>query len=160
MLDRAALTAQARDDPVTSGVIGALSLGFAGAAVLAALGFVVAAVASIRERASEFAVLRAIGLSGRQLSSAVLLEHGALLTGALVGGVLLGGVMSWAILPYVALDATGARPATRVAVHIAWSAIAGLVCALAAVILLAALLLAGPLRRARPGPAMRAGEED
>jgi hypothetical protein len=157
VLERAALARDLRSDPVALGVIGALSLGFATAAVLAALGFVVAGVAAVRERITEFALLRAVGLSARQLVSWLTLEHGVLLAGALVGGVLLGGAMSWLILPYASLDARGAG-LTAVTVEIAWTDVVGLIAFLLAAVCVSVLLLVRPLRRLRLGSALRAGE--
>jgi hypothetical protein len=157
VLDQAAMARGLRSDPVALGVIGALSLGFATAAALAALGFVVAGVAAARERITEFALLRAVGLSARQLVSWLTLEHGILLAGALAGGVLLGGAMSWLILPYASLDASGANQAA-VTVEIAWTDVLGLIAFLLAAVCVSVLLLARPLRRLRLGSALRAGE--
>jgi predicted lysophospholipase L1 biosynthesis ABC-type transport system permease subunit len=79
-----------RTDPVALGMIGALSIGFVAAIVFALIGFVTSAAVSVRERLTEFALLRAIGLSPRQLAGWLLLEHGFLLAVSLVFGTLLG----------------------------------------------------------------------
>ena len=50
------------DDPVALGVIGALALGFAVAAIFAAAGFAANAASEARSRMVEFAVLRSLGL--------------------------------------------------------------------------------------------------
>src|SRR5690606_39263735 len=56
VVDRSALTAQLRDDPLAGGLQGALILGFAAALVFALIGFLVNAVVAARERTAEFAV--------------------------------------------------------------------------------------------------------
>ena len=52
-------------DPVALGIIGALSVGFVVAALFAVIGLAISAAVSARQRRTEFALLRALGLSGR-----------------------------------------------------------------------------------------------
>ena len=56
-------------DPVALGIIGALSVGFVVAALFAVIGLAISAAVSARQRRTEFALLRALGLSGRELSA-------------------------------------------------------------------------------------------
>src|SRR6185312_10166289 len=88
-----------RTDPVALGIIGALSLGFVAAALFAAIGFAVSSAVSARERLTEFALLRALGLSPRQLSSWLSLENGLLVAFSLIAGTALGLVLAYFILP-------------------------------------------------------------
>ncbi|HEX2626855.1 MAG TPA: FtsX-like permease family protein, partial [Candidatus Limnocylindrales bacterium] len=55
-------------DPVALGIIGALTLGFVTTGLFAIVGMTVSAGVSARQQRTEFALLRALGLSGRQLS--------------------------------------------------------------------------------------------
>ena len=68
-------------DPVALGIIGALSLGFVATGLFALVGLTVSAAVSARQRRTEFALLRALGLSGRQLSNSLWLENGSLVAG-------------------------------------------------------------------------------
>ena len=95
-------------DPIPRGVIGVLGLGSWAALVFAAIGFVVSATVSTRERLGEFALLRALGLSGRQLSLWLALEHTFLLVTGILAGLALGALLAWLVLPFATLTATGA----------------------------------------------------
>ncbi len=103
-------------DPIAVGVIGALSIGSAAALIFAAIGFVVSTMVAARERLSEFALMRALGLSTRQLSAWLTLENAFLLSVSLVAGVGLGALLSWVVLPSVTLtpDATTVVPPVHV----------------------------------------------
>ena len=89
-----------RTDPVALGIIGALAIGFVAAAMFAVVGFIVSAAVSARERVTEFALLRALGLSSVQLSSWLSLENAVLAGVSLVTGSLLGLVIAWVVLPF------------------------------------------------------------
>ena len=77
-------------DPPALGTIGALTLGFVAAAAFAVVGFLVTAIVSARDRAAEFALLRALGLSSRQLAAWTFLEQAALVGLCLVLGTAVG----------------------------------------------------------------------
>ncbi|MGH3024671.1 MAG: FtsX-like permease family protein, partial [Gaiellaceae bacterium] len=156
--DRAGLAERLTHDPVALGISGALSLGFVAAAVFAVVGFAVSAAVSTAERTTEFAVLRSLGLSDRQLSAWLALEGGITATLALAGGIALGALVSWLVLPFVSLAGEGGRPFPEVIVELPWQAVAvltgSLLVALAVVLAVQILLL----RRLALGPALRAGE--
>ena len=96
------------NDPVALGLVGALALGSIAALAFSALGFVVTAQVSAAERTVEFALLRALGLSGRQLSGWLSLEQSFLLAVGLPAGALVGILMAWLVLPFTTLGSTGA----------------------------------------------------
>ena len=158
VVDRVGMTDRLTRDPVALGISGALSLGFVAAAVFAVVGFAVSAAVSTSERTTEFAVLRSLGLSSRQLSGWLALEGGITVLLALVGGVLLGGLVAWLVLPFVSLAGEGGRPFPEVVVELPWEAVAllagGLLVVLALVVGVQLLLL----RRLALAPALRAGE--
>lgn len=156
--DRAGIADRLTRDPVALGISGALSLGFVAAAVFAVVGFAVSAAVSTAERTTEFAVLRSLGLSDRQLSAWLALEGGIVAALALAGGILLGALVAWLVLPYVSLAGEGGRPFPEVVVELPWEAVAvltGSLLAALAVVLAVQILL---LRRLALGPALRAGE--
>ena len=97
-------------DPVAIGILGALSLGFVAAALFAVVGLVVSAAVSARERRTEFAVLRALGLSGGQLSRWLWLENGSVVAVSVLAGTGLGLVLGWLVLPFVTVTQQGSAP--------------------------------------------------
>jgi ABC-type antimicrobial peptide transport system permease subunit len=145
-------------DPVALGISGALSLGFVAAAVFAVVGFAVSAAVSTAERTTEFAVLRSLGLSGRQLSGWLALEGGLTAAFALLAGVLLGALVAWLVLPFVSLAGEGDRPFPEVVVDVPWQTVALLAGVLAAVLLVVLAVQLLLLRRLALGSALRTGE--
>ena len=105
------------------GVIGALALGSIAALVMAAVGFVLSATVSAAERLGEFAVLRAMGLTGRSLNGWLLLESTSLLGFGLLGGTLLGLLLAWLVLPFASLTQTGAPPVPSATLMVPWDMI-------------------------------------
>ena len=156
--DRAGIAERLTRDPVALGISGALSLGFVAAAVFAVVGVAGRAAGAPAARATEFAVLRSLGLSDRQLSAWLALEGGIVAALALAGGIVLGALVAWLVLPYVSLAGEGGRPFPAVVVELPWQAVAvltgSLLAALAVVLGIQILLL----RRLALGPALRAGE--
>ncbi|HET7026566.1 MAG TPA: FtsX-like permease family protein [Candidatus Limnocylindrales bacterium] len=97
-------------DPVSLGAIGALALGALAALAFATIGFLVNAAVSTAERTGELALLRALGLSGRQLVGWLAVESAVLLAVGMVGGAALGLLLAWLVLPFATLTATGLPP--------------------------------------------------
>jgi hypothetical protein len=158
IVDRAGMEDRLTRDPVALGISGALSLGFVVAAVFAIVGFAVSAAVSAAERTTEFAVLRALGLTSRQLTGWLALEGGVTAALALAGGIALGASVAWLVLPFVSLAGEGGKPFPEVIVDLSWEAVAvltGAILAALSVILAVQLLL---LRRLALAPALRAGE--
>jgi len=110
VVGRDALLADLVGDPLGLGVIGILGLGSVAALVFAAIGFMVSATVSTSERLGEFALLKAIGLSPRQLFTWLSMESIALLVVGLVAGTCLGLLLAWLALPFATLTASGAPP--------------------------------------------------
>jgi FtsX-like permease family len=121
---RAALTQALSTEPVSLGVIGVLGLGAVAALVFAGIGFVVSATVSTAERVGEFALLRALGLSTRQLSVWLSVESAFLLVVGLLAGSALGLLLAWLVLPFATLTDTGAVPVPTPIVVVPWQAIA------------------------------------
>lgn len=148
-----------RTDPVALGVIGGLSLGFVSAALFAAVGFIVSASVSARERLAEFALLRALGLSPGQLSRWLSLENGLLVAISLVGGTGLGLLMSWVALPYITVTQNASRAVPPVLVIIPWNSILVLEVVTVLALGFMVLVLGALLRRIGLGAALRLGED-
>jgi len=158
VVDRVGMTDRLTRDPVALGISGALTLGFVAAAVFAVVGFAVSAAVSTSERTTEFAVLRSLGLSSRQLSGWLALEGGITVLLSLVGGIVLGGLVAWLVLPFVSLAGEGGRPFPEVIVELPWEAVALLAGSLLAVLALVVGVQLILLRRLALAPALRAGE--
>jgi FtsX-like permease family len=147
-----------QNDPVALGTIGALSLGFLAAAVFAAVGFAVSSAVSARERTTEFAVVRALGLSSRQLTGWLVLENGVLVALSLAGGTALGLLLAHFVLPTVSLTQSGAKPFPQPIVDVPWQTVAWLEGAMLGALLLIIALEVRLLRRVDVAAALRAGE--
>ena len=91
------------------GWLGALAMGVIAAAAFAVIGFVASTAMAARERLSEFAVLRALGLSTRQLAAWLAIENITLIVLSLVIGTGLGLLITAVVVPFVALTPSGAR---------------------------------------------------
>jgi hypothetical protein len=113
-------------DPVALGIIGALAIGFVAAALFAVVGFMVSAAVSARERITEFALLRALGLSANQLSVWLSLENAVLAAVSLVTGTVLGLVIAWVVLPFITVTQGATTPFPPVEVDVPWTTIATL----------------------------------
>ena len=87
-------------DPVAIGTIGALALGVVATVLFAIAGLTVTAAVSARERRTEFALMRALGLSEGQLSGWLWLENGTLVLVSLLVGTALGLLIGWMVLPF------------------------------------------------------------
>ena len=146
-------------DPVALGIIGALSVGFVVAALFAVIGLAISAAVSARQRRTEFALLRALGLSGRELSGWLWLENTAVVTVSLAAGTVMGLVIGWVVLPFVTVTQAGDNPFPPVLLEVPWGAIALLELLAIAALGITVLVLSRVLRRFGIGSALRMGED-
>lgn len=159
VLSRDARATTLLSDPVALGAIGALSLGFVAALIFAGVGFIVSAVVSARERKTEFALLRALGLSPRQLLRWMTLENSILLLISMIFGTLLGLALAWLILPLISVTQQATRVFPEVIVVIPWRTILLLELAVVVVLALVIALMTLALRRMGLGSLLRLGED-
>ena len=103
---------QNTSNPVSAGLRGLLLVGAVTAAVLAILGSIVQALLATRQRARQFAVMRTVGMSGRQLTLVLLGEQLVVYVFGLVGGTLLGLLLVTATLPFLQFSDTTINAAT------------------------------------------------
>ncbi len=102
--------ADADANPVSAGMRGLLLVGAVTAAVLAILGSVVQSLLASRQRATQFAVLRTVGMSARQLAGLLLGEQVIVYFFGLIGGTLLGLLLVTATLPFLQFSDTTVDP--------------------------------------------------
>ena len=153
------LAVQMQQDPLRVATQGALWLVIGGAAALAAVGFAVHATGSLRSRSTEFAQLRAVGLSRRRLVGIIGIESLLLCVLGTLFGIGLGLVLAYLVGPLVGVSGDGSTPVPAVAVQIPAAQI-GLLAAILAVVLAVVVLGAARVQRvAEPASALRRGEE-
>jgi predicted lysophospholipase L1 biosynthesis ABC-type transport system permease subunit len=147
-----------QSDPIALGTIAALSLGFAAAAILAAVGFTVSAVAAARERVAEFTLLRALGLSKRQLGVWLSVEQAVLVVMGLVFGTIVGLVLVSLILPLISVTQQGEVAFPDLVVTYPLNAILLLDLALVVTLALVVVVLSVVVRRQGLAAQLRIGE--
>ncbi len=119
--DRARLLAESDVDPLARAGWRALLVGaFATVLLLASIGFFVHVYSSFREREQQFAVLRSIGLSTRQLAAIVWLEQAVQVLGGMALGTWMGVRLVSAVMPFMGHDETGGRVVPPFAVQVDW----------------------------------------
>ncbi|MET9554836.1 ABC transporter permease [Streptomyces sp. NPDC006645] len=145
--------AELLSDPLGVGPQSALLAAAIAAAALAAVGFAVSAAGSLRERAAEFALLRALGTPRRQLARLIATEQGLLLMVALLVGLALGSVLTRAVVPLVVLTGQATQPVPAVLVELPAGQVAALLAGVSALPLLLIAYLT--LRRTDPAVTLR-----
>jgi hypothetical protein len=146
-------------EPLAVAMIGGLSLGFVVAGLFAVIGLAVSASVSARQRRSEFALLRALGLSPGQLSGWLWLENASVVVVAVAAGTALGLLIGWVVLPFVTVNSTGGTPFPPVVVEVPWASVLTLTAVSAAALVLTLVFLVRSIRRAGIGSVLRMGEE-
>jgi hypothetical protein len=159
VVDRMALRRELRDAPLGAALQGALVLGFIAALTLAVVGFAVNATVSARERRTEFAVLRALGMSTRQISGTFGVEQLFLVVLGLAGGLALGLVIGHIVIPHTVLTVRATAPYPPVRLIVPWVPVLGLVAGVPALLAVVFAVLVRFLGRGGPGAAIRIGED-
>ena len=144
--------------PERQGLFGLLSVGFLAGAALTVLGLLVYAVGSFQRRFIELGMLRAVGLSARQMAGYLAAEQALLiLTGAGLGT----GLGVWASSLFIPYFQVGADKTARVppfVVHIAWSELQTIYAVFGAMFVVAVSVLIALLIRMRIFEAVKLGE--
>jgi ABC-type antimicrobial peptide transport system permease subunit len=159
VVGRLSLAKSLASDPVSLGIIGALALGALAALAFASIGFLVSATVTSSERVTEFAILRALGLSARELSAWVSLENAFLLVFGLLAGTVLGIVLAWLVLPFATLTATGEAAVPTPTIVVPWAAMAPLYGAAAVLFVVTVAIVTRQVRGAGISTVLRSGDE-
>ena len=139
--DRAeALDASKADPLVEAGWSALLFIAFAAVLVLSGLGFLVHAYVSFRNREMEFALMRTLGFSLKQLVTLVWLEQALVIAAGMVLGTWMGGRLGAVIMPFLDQDETGRHVLPPFVLEVDWTA---LVIAYATMTFVFALIIAG-----------------
>jgi FtsX-like permease family len=97
--DRRTLIANSRADPLYLGLAGLLLIGAAASMLLAILGNLLASWLNVRSRLTSFAVLRALGITPRQVVGIIAWEQSIVYATALAMGGAFGALLSAMALP-------------------------------------------------------------
>ncbi|HJS20409.1 MAG TPA: FtsX-like permease family protein [Anaerolineales bacterium] len=109
--------------PERQGLFGLLSVGFVASALLTVLGFLLYALFSFRRRFIEMGMLRAIGLSIRQMTSLLAAELAFLILLGISVGTALSVFASRLFVPYLQIGASAQSQYPPFQIEIAWPAI-------------------------------------
>ena len=110
--------------PERQGLFGLLSVGFISSALLTVLGFMLYALFSFRRRFIEMGMLRAIGLSVRQMTSLLAAELAFLVLLGIGVGTALGVFASRLFVPFLQIGASAQSQYPPFQIEIAWLSIA------------------------------------
>ncbi len=144
-----------RDDALTLGVSRLLFMAFVIALILSVVSLVVYAALNAQARSSEFAVLRALGMSSSQIAQIIGMELVVVFLAAALLGAVMGALLSQLVLPSLAISPDASRITPPFLVEVQAAALlqyfAVLTVIMAAVIAFTALLI----RRLSLGQSLR-----
>ena len=144
--------------PERQGLFGLLSVGFIAAAVLTVVGFLVYAVVSFQRRFIELGMLRAIGLSKRQMAAFLAGELAALILAGVGLGAGLGVGASVLFIQYFQVGSDKTALVPPFVVEIAWQQVGAILAIFGAMFVLAVAVLVVLLNRMRVFEAVKLGE--
>ncbi len=158
-MDAAAEILEARSDATQTGTFGILTIGFLISTILTLLGFLAYSFISFRRRLKEFGILRAMGLSIRQMIALFAFENGFLIVLGTVVGTLLGLLTGAMFIPFLQLSSDQLASAPAFIVETAWDDIARIFALFGFVLAAAFPVSIWMLRRMRIHEAMQFGDE-
>jgi putative ABC transport system permease protein len=144
--------------PERQGVFGLLSAGFVAAAFLTLLGFLFYAVLSFQRRFVELGMLRAIGLSVRQLATLLTFEQALIIGTGMLGGTLIGVSASRLFIPFLQVRGGEYPQIPPFQVQIAWDQIGLIYLVFGGILVGAVALTLLLLRRMQLFQAVKLGE--
>ncbi len=125
VFDRDQAKAESQVDPlVEAGWRALLFVAFAAVLILSGLGFMVHAYVSFKSREIQFALMRTVGFSMRQLTTLVLLEQVLVIGAGLALGTWMGGRLGASMMPFLAHDDRGAHILPPFVVDVNWQTLA------------------------------------
>jgi hypothetical protein len=124
LLSERSLLDEASSDPlVAAGWNGVLTLAFIAALLLSLVGFIVQSSLALQRRMVEFAILRTMGISHRQLLFLIGFEQSFLIVGGILAGTFLGLQIGSLMLPFLQLTERGGRVLPPFIITTQWSSI-------------------------------------
>lgn len=119
--DREERLAESKVDPlVEAGWRALLFIAFSAVLILSCLGFLVHAYVSFHNRQLQFALLRTVGLSMKQLVTMVWLEQALVIAAGMALGTWMGGRLGATIMPFLGHDDWGGQVVPPFAMEVNW----------------------------------------
>lgn len=150
---------EAHRDPRKMGLYGIMSIGFCIAVLVTVIGYILYTLISLQKRMLQFGVLRAIGLSLKQLISILVLEQLWTAGTGLIIGTIIGQTISWVFVPFLRTATAMIGDTPPFQVIISGSDIAIIYSILLPVLIMALAGLALSLNRLQVHQAVKLGEE-
>ena len=159
-IDAEANLRAARFDPLAlAGWRALLLIAFGALLILSALGFLVHAYTSFRNRELEFALMRTMGFSTRQLASLMWLEQALVIAAGMALGTWMGGRLGAAVMPFLGHDDAGSQVLPPFVIEVGWQ---NLLYTYGAMALIFTAIIAGVMllvRRMALSRALRLGDD-
>ena len=154
---------KAQANPTSGGMRGLLLIGAITAALLAVLGSLVQAVMAARQRTTQFAIFRTLGMASRQLTGLLLGEQTVVYLFGLIGGTILGLILTTATWPFLTFSDSAVDPTTvgvpAYVLRVNWQEVGIFYGALLVAFLLALAIAARYAATIGLGKALRLGED-
>lgn len=121
VIDTEANLEEAQIDPlVLAGWRALLLIAFGAILILSSLGFLVHAYISFRNRELQFALMRTMGFSTRQLVSLMWMEQALVIVVGMALGTWMGGRLGASIMPFLGYDDRGAQVLPPFVIEVGW----------------------------------------
>jgi hypothetical protein len=159
LFDRRDVRAAQEADPlVAASWEGILFLAFAAVLLLTGLGFAVYATLAVQSRSLEFAILRTMGYTSRQVLSLVSFEQLFVIVAGVVVGTFLGFPLGRLMIGYLGVTESGTDPVPPLVSQVSWSAVLTVYALLGVVFIGTIASLAAVYSRLAVHKALRIGE--
>jgi hypothetical protein len=146
------------DPLISAGWRALLAIAFATVLAASAVGFLVYSQVTFASRMTEYAVVRTLGLTTRQVLGLVTLELLMVLVPAVLVGGLLGMRMGATIIPFLVTSGEGVRVVPPVVLDVDWKSVGVLVGVVGAIFLAISIGLISSVRKISPPRVMRMGQ--
>ncbi|UCD09428.1 MAG: ABC transporter permease, partial [Dehalococcoidales bacterium] len=157
--DREAMIADMKDDPLAGAAWkGVLLIALLGVVLISSLGFLVYSYLSARARQLDFAVLRAIGFSRRQIFGLLTFEQLVIVVFGLVLGIITGERLSTIMMPFLQLTEQGSKVLPPFVLSIDWVTIGITFGILLGAFIITSLLLILSFSRSKIHETLRMGD--
>ncbi|HJO82349.1 MAG: hypothetical protein QGG34_10760 [SAR202 cluster bacterium] len=122
VIDREHDLGEAKIDPlVLAGWRALLLIAFGAILILSSLGFLVHAYVSIRNRELQFALMRTIGFTMRQLVALMWVEQALVIGAGMALGTWMGGRLGSTVMPFLGHDENGSQVLPPFVIEVNWS---------------------------------------
>ena len=160
ILDAREVLAESSEDPlVRAGWRALLMIAFGSVFLLTTIGFISHSYLSYRERETQFALLRTIGLSRNQLMLVTWVEHMSIIGVGMLIGTWMGGRLGMAIMPFLGSDEVGTELLPPLVMNVDWSSLVGIYISMGIVFSVATVIVAMSARKVSLNRLLRLGEK-